>query len=178
KLRGRTWQQPRALPLPGGKLAWPSAAQLALDARGNAIAVFAVWSGSIPYDTYLEASTAGPGKPFGTPQQIGEGYDGVWPRLEVAPSGRAVVVYLDGRSDGSVWVTTRSAAGAMFGAAVPLSDQNDTLEPAVAMTPDGRMLALWTQSDDSFTRPQLSLAGAAGGASGGFGAPLPFREVR
>jgi hypothetical protein len=65
----------------------------------------------------------------------------------------------------------------MFGAAVPLSDQKDTLEPAVAMTPDGRMLALWTQSDDSFTRPQLSLAGAAGGASGGFGAPLPFGEV-
>src|SRR5262249_38641601 len=56
RLRGRPWQKPRALPLPNGKLAWPSAAQLALDARGDAVAVFAVWSGSIPYDTYLEAS--------------------------------------------------------------------------------------------------------------------------
>ena len=64
----------------------------------------------------------------------------------------------------------------MFGATLSLSGQN-ALEPAIAMTPDGRMLALWTQSDDSFTRPQLSLAGAAGAAPGGFNAPLPFGEV-
>src|SRR5262249_24879666 len=69
KPRGRTWQQPRALPTPGGLLAWPTAAQLGLDARGDAIAVFPVWSGSIPYDTYLEASTAGLGQPFGAPQK-------------------------------------------------------------------------------------------------------------
>jgi hypothetical protein len=65
----------------------------------------------------------------------------------------------------------------MFGAAVPLSGQKDVLEPAVAMTPDGRMLALWTQSDDSVARPQLSLAGAAGSESGGFGPPLPLDQV-
>jgi hypothetical protein len=177
KLRGGNWQRPRAVPLPGSKLAWPSAPQLALDARGDATAVFAVWSGDARYDTYLEAATARRGQPFGTPQQIGEGYDGVWPRLAVAPGGAAAVVYVDGRSEGSLWVTTRRAAGATFGAAVPLSEQTDILEPAVAITPGGRVLALWTQSDDGIPRPQLSLAGAAGAASGGFGAPLPFGEV-
>jgi hypothetical protein len=85
------------------------------------------------------------------------------------------MVNLDGRSEGSLWATTSSAAGAMFGAAVSPSDQKDTLEPAVAMTPDGRMLALWTRSDDNVARPQLSLAGAAA-ASGSFGA-LALDEV-
>jgi hypothetical protein len=177
KLRGRQWQRPQAVPFPSGELSWPSSAQLALDARGDAIAVFPVWSGSNVYDTYLEASTAGRGQPFGTLQQIGEGYDGVVPRLAVAPGGRASVVYLDGRSAGSLWVTTRSSAAATFGAPVPLSDQKDTLEPALAMTPDARMLALWTQSDDGVPRPQLSVAGAAGSTSGGFGTPLPFGGV-
>lgn len=158
--RGRPWQRPQLIPLLGDVPVMPAQPQVALDARGNATILWINW-------TNAGVSIAHLGRAFGKPQQVGSGFAGFRPRLAVAASGRAAIIYVAGPGDidGSVLITTRSGEGQPFRTPVELSPQW-ALDPAVAITPRGRVLALWTQSDGSPTGKHLSLAGAVGDPNG------------
>ena len=176
QLRGRPWKRPTALSGPNGLLSLPGSPQLALDDAGDAVAVFPVWSRSTPSDTYLEAADARLGRAFTAPHKIGAGSDGASARLALAPDGRAAVVYVDGRSDGSVWATGRKGARGRFSKPVELEAQN-SLEPALALSGAGQ-LAVWTQSTGSPILPQqLELAGAVGGPDGSFAGPAELGPI-
>ena len=176
QLRGRPWKRPKTLSAPDGLLSPPGAPQLALDDAGDALAVFPVWSRSTPHDTYLEAADARLGQAFIAPRRIGAGFDGVSARLAVAPDGRAAVVYVDGRSDGSVWTTGRKGARRRFSKPVELEAQ-DSLEPAVALAGAGP-LAVWTQATGTPILPgQLELFGAVGRPDDSFAGPAELGPI-
>jgi hypothetical protein len=162
KLRGRAWQLPQLIPLLGNVPVLPAQPQVGLDARGNATILWINW-------TSAGVSIAHLGRAFGKPQQVGAGFAGFRPRLAVAATGRAAIIYIAGPGDidGPVRVITRSADGQPFRTPVELSP-HWAFDPAVAITPRGRVLALWTQSDGSPTGQHLSLARAAGAPNGSF----------
>jgi hypothetical protein len=173
---GRPWKPAQTLSAPDRLLSPPGAPQLALDDAGDAVAVFPVWSRSTPQGTYLEAADARLGRAFSAPRRIGAGFDGVSAQLAVAPDGRATVVYVDGRSDGSVWATGRKGARRRFSKPVELEAQ-DSLEPAVALAGAGP-LALWTQSTGSPILPQqLELFGAVGRPDDSFASPAELGPI-
>jgi hypothetical protein len=167
KPRGRSWQRPQLIPLSGNAPVTPAQPQLALDSRGNATVLWTSWTS----DT-AAVSVAQLGRVFSRPQQIGTTIARTaGPRLAVAANGRAAIIFIGPSPgsdiDGPVSVTTRFRAGQPFRTPVELS-QRSALDPAVAINPSGRVLALWTQSDGSPTGQQLSLAHALGAPSGRF----------
>ena len=136
--------------------------QLALDAQGNAVAI---WTRSDGANFRVEASARPPGGTFGVPQLLSAaGEDALEQQVAIDPQGNAVAIWL--RSDGAndrVEAASRPPGG-FFGVPQLLSAPGqDASEPQVALDAQGNAVAVWRRFDGASFRVE-----AATRAPGGF----------
>jgi hypothetical protein len=173
RVAGR-WQRPQLLPEPDREHVFLLVLGAALDARGDATVLSATYTEGPTTMHALNAATAPLGGRFPLPQRIAGGGDPISSTLAVASNGRAAVVYVPGYNDGPVLAATRAGPDKRFGAPVQLAQQL-AFSPAVATTPSGRVLALWTQSDG--LGGHLTLNAAEGSPDSGFATPTQLAAI-
>jgi hypothetical protein len=122
--------------------------QVAVDASGNAVAVWQQWDGS---RTNIWANRYAVGSGWGTPELIetDNAGDAAFPQVAVDASGNAVAVWH--QSDGThsnIWAN-RYAAGSGWGMAQLIETDNagNAYSPQVAVDASGNAVAVWHQSD-------------------------------
>lgn len=126
--------------------------KLAMDARGNAIAV---WGERVGQHFTLCASRYNAGGTWSRPSRIdAEGVSGAGdsfePRLAMDAEGNAVAVWQQVNGTlRDIWAS-RYLSGAGWDKAQQLEspDGGDAFEPQIAITPDGHALALWQSWSD------------------------------
>jgi hypothetical protein len=117
---------------------------VAVDAQGNATAVWVQWAGFGDMEI-LEAATRPAGGGWSASVQLQAGEQPLSPKVVVSPDGEATVVWLgfDGSNE-VVRAATRPAGGA-WTEPVALSDVNEYAgEPDIAIDPQGNATAVWT----------------------------------
>ena len=118
---------------------------VAVDAQGNATAVWVQWVG-LGDTKILEAATRPAGGGWSAPVQLSQaGEQPLSPKVVVSPDGDTAVVWFgfDGSSE-VVRAATRPAGGA-WSQPVALSDADEyAAEPDVAIDPQGNATAVWT----------------------------------
>ena len=145
------------------------APQVALDAQGNAIAIWTRFNGS---HVVVQAASRAAGAPFfSAPEDLSaSGQNAEEPQVALDAQGNAIAVWR--RSNGSHFVVqaARRAAGApFFSAPQDLSAAGQTAHnPQVALDADGNAIAVWTRSNGSHFVVQTA-SRAAGAPS--FSAP-------
>jgi hypothetical protein len=139
----------------GGSAGQP---QVAVDADGNALAVWVQQSTSGPAGSLIYSNRYTPGSGWATEQQIGT-IDSASPQIAIDASGNGLAVWAqqDGMSANIRF--NRYTAGMGWG----MEDQvvmNDTgggfSDPQIAMDADGNVLAVWYQSDRTTTNVKAS----------------------
>jgi hypothetical protein len=159
---GGAWSTPQDISAAGQSVSFP---QVAVDAAGNAIAVWARSNGS---NTIVQAAARPVEGAWGSPQDLSApGQNADLPEVAVSPAGDAVAVWQ--RSDGAntiVQAAVRAADGG-WGTAQDLSAAGQNSDfPQVAVDPAGNSVAVWTSYENgtevvqAATRP----AGSAWGA--------------
>jgi predicted enzyme related to lactoylglutathione lyase len=125
-----------------------SAANVDMNADGQAIAVLRQWDGT---RSNLWANRYVPGNGWGTAELIESDNAGsvAWPDVAVDPSGNAVAVWE--QSDGTrsnIWAN-QYVAGAGWATAelIESEDLGDAQRPRIAVDPDGNAIAVWYQDD-------------------------------
>ncbi|MBT4289573.1 MAG: hypothetical protein HOD92_19800, partial [Deltaproteobacteria bacterium] len=121
--------------------------QVAIDASGNALAVWAQHDGTkynILTNRYVTGTGWGAAELIGT-DNVGGAYN---PQLAIDPSGNAMAVWRqpdDFRNN--IWAN-RYVAGTGWGAAELIeTDAGNANYPQVAIDPSGNAMAVWRQSD-------------------------------
>jgi len=121
--------------------------QIALDANGNALAVWRQYDGT-RYNIWANRYTAGSG--WGTAELIetvsGDAY---FPKVAIDANGNALAVWY--QSDGTrnnIWAN-RYTPGSGWGHAerIETDDAGNAEDPQIAIDADGNALAVWSQSD-------------------------------
>lgn len=137
-----------------------SAPQVALDSRGDAIAVWDGWDGA---NIRIEDAVRPAGGSFDAPQYLSPaGYNADVPQLAFDASGDALAVW---SFDGSPSSTVQSAyrpAGGTFGSpqTVPAPNGEPAQVPQVAFDGSGESVVAWLQSDGSEPRVYASVRSA------------------
>jgi PKD domain len=120
--------------------------QVAVDAAGDAVAV---WSREDGAHHVVQAASRPAGGSWSPPEDLSApGRDALEPRLAVNAAGDAVAVWQ--RSNGSRTVVQSASrrAGGSWSTPVDLSDATwNADEPAVAVSPTGEAIALWSRYD-------------------------------
>ena len=148
KLFGGSWQvTPNTLSQLGQDAGPP---QIAVDANGNATAVWAWYDGS---NDIIQAST----KPFGgswqaTPNDLSQtGENASIPEIAVDANGNATAVWR--RYDGSNWIiqaSTKPFGGSWQATPNDLSQAGQTANfPEIAVDANGNVMAVWARSNGS-----------------------------
>ena len=140
---------------------------VAVDAQGEATAVWVVWAEHEAEPEILEAATRPAGGPWSAPVQISQaGEQPLSPKVVVNSNGDAAVVWF-GYGNGAkevVRAATRPAGGA-WSQPVALSDVNGySSEPDIAIDPQGNATAVWTtgpQNQYGFVQTATHPAGGA-----------------
>lgn len=120
--------------------------QIAVDAKGNAIAVWQRWDNTrtkIWANRYLVGSGWGTATPI-EPDNQG---DATYPQVAVDPKGNAVAVWQQG-DDERIWAN-RYVVGSGWGTAelITSDDASNAHYPQVAIDPAGNAVAVWSQAD-------------------------------
>jgi hypothetical protein len=163
------WRVPSDVSIVGAAAPqWAFDAQVAVDAQGNAVAV---WSRgeTIPGALHtVQSATRAAGADWQAPVDLSEaGQDAYSPAVAVDPHGNAVAVWVgspDGQRTEIVQGATR-AAGAGWQAPVDLSVPSTYIlsSPQVAVDAQGNALALWSRSDGTNGVVQSATRGVGGG---------------
>ena len=130
--------------------------QIAIDANGNAIAVWNQSDGT-QYNIWANRYTAGSG--WGTAELIetlNGGYDAWDPQVAFDSNGNAIVVWAQranaATSGRSIWAN-RYIAGSGWGTAELIeTDSGGASDPQIASDGNGNAIAVWTQSDGTYAR--------------------------
>jgi hypothetical protein len=148
KLLGGNWQEPPVSLSQAGQDA--SEPQIAVDANGNATAVWMGYNGS---NTIIQSST----KPFGgiwqaTPDNLSQiSQDARSPQIAVGANGNATAVWV--RYDGNNWIVQSSTKP--FGGIWQATPNNlsqigqDASEPQIAVDASGNATAVWVRYNGS-----------------------------
>jgi hypothetical protein len=171
---GRQWQRPHQLPEPPGEFPDLFVLAAALDDSGDATVLTATWTDRSQRLLAVNVSDARLGGRFSQPQRVGTALYAVGAVLAEAAGGRAVVLFVPGYNDGPLFATTRPAAGQRFGEPAELAQQL-SFSPALAITPSGRAVAVWTQSTG--WNGSLALDVAAARPDGSFGSPAQLAAI-
>jgi hypothetical protein len=127
--------------------------QVAVDANGNAIAVWQQYNGTGTYnDIYASRWDAGAGA-WGTAESIDAGvYDADSPRVAVDANGNAFAVWIqdDGTYQSIYANRWDAAAGAWAGAVLIDAGDSRAAYPRVAVDVNGNAIAVWLQEDDTY----------------------------
>ena len=140
--------------------------QVAVDANGNALVVWARWNGSSHVIQLRRRSASGTLSPVQTLSPFGDALD---PQLAIDRNGNALVVWE--RSEGiaeasfpySIQLRRRSASG-ILGPIKTLSAENAG-SPQLAIDRNGNTLVVWQRFDSSHSRIQIRRRSATGGLS-------------
>lgn len=135
------WLAPQDISGPGPDVDRPD---VALDARGNGVAV---WQSSDGSTSVIRAATRTAAGSWSAPQPLSSGGNSVQPHVGVDSAGDAVAVW----SRNGVHVTAQAAvrrAGGDWSQPETLSDPAaDALQPQVAVNPRGDAVAAWASFD-------------------------------
>jgi len=123
------------------------APQIAMDANGNALAV---WTQSDGANYYITANRYTVGSGWGNAEviQANRSYEGWKPSIAVDRSGNALAVWrqVDGAT-ANIWAN-RYVAGSGWGVAGLIETNNiDAIEPVIAIDAVGNAVAVWQQED-------------------------------
>jgi hypothetical protein len=140
--------------------------QIAIDANGNAIAVWRQYDGT-RYNIHANRYDAA-GAGWGTASLIESGNGNVLePQIAVDPNGNAMAVWpqVDGTSY-SIWAN-RYIAGAGWGTASLIDTAAGAAhEPQIAIDPNGNVIAVWIQQDGTAFSIHANRYDAAGAGWG------------
>ena len=160
---GASFGAPQDLSAAGQKAGFP---EVAVDGRGNAIAVWSRFDGA---NFIVQAAARAAGGSFGAPQDLSAaGQKAGFPEVAVDGQGNAIAVW--SRFDGTNFIVQAAAraAGGSFGAPQDLSAAGQgAFNPQVAVDGQGNAIAVWRRFDGTNTIVQA----AARAAGGSFGAP-------
>jgi len=161
--RGGSFGAPQDLSAAGQSASF---SEVAVDGRGNAIAVWRRFDGT---NTIVQAAVRAAGGSFGAPQDLSAaGQKAGFPEVAVDGQGNAIAVWQ--RFDGTNFIVQASvrAAGGSFGAPQDVSAAGQTAnDPQVVVDGQGNAIAVWSRSNGTNDIVQASVR-AAGGS---FGAP-------
>jgi hypothetical protein len=173
------WQTPVELSVPGEEGANALYPQVAVDARGDATALW------VHEDVITSASRSAATAAWGAPVHLSPGGSEVIAEgvgFAVAPHGSAIVVWAGG--NGSTWSVesaARSTAGGAWGEPLNVTvapEGTTTQDVSAALNPGGEAVAAWTMQTGHFTTlkdyVQSALRPAAGGA---WGEPADLTET-
>ena len=128
-----------------GYASWP---QIAMNAEGNAVAVWRQWDGS-HYSIWTACYTSGS---WGAAQllETDDANDAEQQQVAIDAAGNAVAVWR--QHDGTVfhvWAARYDAASSSWGEAQPLetNDTDDAWYPQIALDAAGNAVAVWHQQD-------------------------------
>jgi PKD domain len=140
-----TWLAPNDLSVAGQSAKEP---QVAVDAAGDAVAVWRRYDGS---DYIIQSASRPAGGNWGPPVDLSApGQNAEEPQVAVDAAGDAVAVWR--RFNGSslvIQAASRSADGTWEPAVELSASGEDAEEPAVSVDPAGDAVAVWTRSDGS-----------------------------
>ena len=144
--------------------------QVALDAAGNALAV---WSRSDGSTRVVQATTRPAGGSFTAPVDVSTaGGEARAPRVALNPGGDAVVAWQRSDATNTIVQATVRRAGAEFAATADLSAPGrDAAEPQVGIDADGDAVATWQRSDGTNTIVQAAGYDGAGPQLRGLSVP-------
>jgi hypothetical protein len=166
---GGSWQTPVSLSEAGQNAEKP---QVAVDAHGDAVAVWQRYDGSHPI---VQGAIMPAGRSWQTPVSLSEaGQNAEKPQVAVDAHGDAVAVWQ--RYDGSNLIVQGAAlpAGGSWQAPVNLSEAGHFAEaPQVALDPQGDAVAVWQRSNGS----NRIVQGAFRPAGGSWGVPVNLSEA-
>jgi hypothetical protein len=169
RLGGGTFGAVQTLSAAGQNASEP---QVAMDAQGNAIAVWSRFDGTA---LRVQAAYAPSGGPFGAVQTVSSALrEGFGPRVAMSDAGEAIAVWSHLNNAGS-YIAQASirppGSGSSFGSAQDLSATGaDAFDVQVDVAPDGNALAAWYRPDASASnRSRIQVASRP--VAGAFGAP-------
>lgn len=148
------WGMAERVDAGGDEGTFPASAQVAVDARGNALALWTQASSPSPYagnlrDLWANRYTSGQG--WGLPERI-ESEDVLTvsgPRLAMDAKGNGLAVWLQrDRSqytETGIWANRYTVANG-WGVPERIEDHDRVASPGLAMDPSGNALAVWTAS--------------------------------
>jgi hypothetical protein len=146
--------------------------QLAIDASGNALAV---WSQDDGLHTNIVANryTAGVGWGTATLIESDSAGDASIPQIACAANGDAVAVWVQSDGTRGNVVSNRYTAGAGWGAATLVETAPvDVYDPQIAVDRDGNAVAIWAQFDGTHTNVVANRTTA-----GAWGTPAPITDT-
>lgn len=163
---GGTWSAPQQLSVPSVLGGGADEPQLAVDANGDAVAVWYQFDG-INY--VIEAARLPAGGTWSAPQQLsGPGGDAYGPHVAIDAHGIATAIwyrYSGGVPPGVVQAATGSAGGGWTPPQALSSAAQDSSEPQVASDPSGDVIAVWTSFNGSADVIEAASLPAGGGWS-------------
>jgi hypothetical protein len=155
-----TWAAPEAVSQPGLDVDRP---EVALDARGNGVAV---WQSSDGSNSVVEAATRTAAGSWTAFQRLSSPGDAERPQVGVDASGEAVAVWSFRSANVRVEAAVRSPGGGWSAAQTLSSPGADALQPWLAVNPRGDAIAAWRSFDGrtSVIRTTSRKRGGAWGA--------------
>ena len=145
---GERWSVPR--PIGTTSAARVSGPQVALDADGNGVAVWAQ-SDDTRFDIWSNRYTRSSDWADATPIEANDAGDALAPQVALDAQGNAVVVWQ--QSDGTrddVWANRYTSSDG-WGAAerIEAEEEDDSLDPQLGVGSDGAAVAVWVKLGDS-----------------------------
>lgn len=157
----KRWK-PAQMIQPGGRLGDAELPAVAVDASGNAMAV---WAELVGARRDVWASRYTPRSGWSTPELIErEPGNAESPDVAIDAAGNAVAVWV--QQDGTrynVWTNRHTSAGWGLAQLLEADDRGDAASPRIATDATGRTLATWAQSDGTRYNVWASLYTAASG---------------
>ena len=146
--------------------------QLAMDASGNALAVWSQDDGT-RNNIVANRYTAGAGWGTATLIESDNAGDASIPRIAFGANGDGVAVWVQSDGTRGNVVSNRYSAGAGWGAATLVeADPVDPYDPQVAVDRDGNAVAIWSQFDGAHTNVVANRTSA-----GTWGTPAPITDT-
>ena len=121
--------------------------KIAIDATGNAMAVWAQWDGT-QTSIFANRYTAGTGWGTAAPIETDNALNAGTVQIAFDASGNAMAVWVQGDGLSNVWAN-RYTAGTGWGTATLIETDNagSAASPQIAFDSTGNALAVWSQSD-------------------------------
>ncbi len=169
---GGEFSPPEAISPPPASGVSVSSPSVAIDAAGEAIAVWAHRdAGSTAVQAARGTATAG----FGSPVELSKpGQPAFSPAIATSPTGEATAVWVRSNEEATENVIEAATAPPGGGFSVPseLSDPaQSAFEPQVTASPSGAQTAVWTRSNGA-----NFIVEADSGSGGSFGSPVALSE--
>jgi hypothetical protein len=131
------WAAPETVSQPGFDVDRPD---VALDARGNGVAVWQSFDGS---DSVIQAATRTAAGSWGAFQRLSSPGNAERPHVGIDAAGEAVAVWSFRSANVRVEAAVRSAGGGWDSAQTLSSPGADALQPWLAVNPRGNAIAAW-----------------------------------